>query len=304
MSTTMPGAWDPSADVDQILYSAESIQKRVQAMAAQITQEYLPRWQEDPAWSLLVVSVLRGSVYFVVDLTRAIQLPVGVDFMAIASYGETGRVRILKDLDEDIRGRDVLVVEDIIDTGMTLGYLLSQLKARGPRSLKVATLVERSGLRLVPDLPVAYTGFDVADLFVVGYGLDFQERYRTLRFIGVLKEEALLPPPAVRPRFAHPSEEEFSRLLDFYRIRWQYEPTTFTLRETPDGQIDVGFSPDFYLPDFDLYIEVTTKKPHLMNRKLRQVEALRAQHPGIQIELLDRADFAILAMKLKARERR
>lgn len=103
------------------------------------------------------------------------------------------------------------------------------------------------------------------------------------------------------PRFAHPSEEEFARLLDFYGIRWQYEPRTFVLRTGEEGQVEVGFSPDFYLPDFDLFIELTTKKPHLMDRKLRQVEALRAQYPEVQVKLLDRDDFEVLALKLRAR---
>lgn len=104
-----------------------------------------------------------------------------------------------------------------------------------------------------------------------------------------------------RPTFAHPSEEEFARLLDFYRIKWEYEPRTFVLREDEEGNVEVGFSPDFYLPDFDLYIELTTKKSHLMDRKLRQVEALQKQYPDIHIKLMDRADFEILAIKLKAR---
>lgn len=298
--TTPSAPTDPRQDIAEVLFSEAQIAQRVAELAARITADYLPQWQSDPRWSLCLVSVLRGSVFFGSDLARALRLPVTMDYMAVASYGSSGRVQIVKDLQDDIQGRDVLVVEDIIDSGLTLGYLLSQLRARQPRSIAVVTLIDRSGLRLVQDLPIPYTGFDVKDLFVVGYGLDFRERYRNLPFIGLLREDAMAE-TAERPRFAHPSEEDFSRLLDFYRIKWEYEPRTFVLRENEDGTVKVGFSPDFYLPEFDLYIEVTTKKPHLMNRKLRQIEALRQQHPGLRIELMDRADFAHLAKKLKPR---
>jgi hypoxanthine phosphoribosyltransferase len=293
---------DPRADIAEVLFDEETIRRRVIDLAGAISADYLPAWEADPHWSLTLVSVLRGSIFFLTDLARALPLPATMDFMAVAAYGASGRVQIVKDLQDDIQDRDVLVVEDIIDTGLTLGYLLSQLRARQPRSLRVATLIDRTGLRLVQDLPVRYTGFDVRDRFVVGYGLDYRERYRNLPFIGVLKEEAMAE-DLERPRFAHPSEEELSRLLDFYRIRWEYEPRMFVLKEDDDGHVAVGFSPDFYLPEFDLYLEVTTKKPHLMNRKFRQIEALRQQQPGIRVELLDRADFALLAKKLKARER-
>ena len=295
-----PGSWDPTANISEVLFDAAAIQQRVQELGREITADYLPHWQRDPRWSLMLISVLRGAIFFVTDLARALRVPATVDFMAITAYGGTGRVRILKDLEDDIQDRDVLVVEDIIDTGLTLAYLLSQLRVRKPRSLAVATLIDRSAVRLVHDLPVKYTGFDISSPFVVGYGLDYRERYRTLPFIGALKDE-IIAEKDDGPRFAHPSEEEFARLLDFYRIRWEYEPRTFVLREDDRGQVKVGFSPDFYLPDFDLYIELTTKKPHLMNRKLRQVEALRAQQPGLQVELLDRADFEVLAKKLQAR---
>lgn len=297
---TMQG-WDPNSDIAEVLYDEATVQQRVGELAERINQDYLPRWQENPRWSLAVISVLRGAVFFVTDLVRHLQVPVTVDFMAIAAYGTRGRVQIIKDLEDDIEDRDVLVVEDIIDTGLTLGYLLTQLKARSPRSLTVATLIDRSGLRLLQDLPVRYAGFDVRDKFVVGYGLDYQERYRNLRYIGVLKDEVMADEPA-RARFAHPSEEDFAKLLEYYRIRWVYEPKTFVLREDEEGRTQVGFSPDFFLPDYDLYIEVTTKKPHLMTRKLRQVEAMRRQYPDVRIELVDRADFEILAKKLKARE--
>lgn len=293
--------WDPQSDIAEVLYDEEAIQQRVRDLAEQINQDYQDRWQENPRWSLAVISVLRGAVFFVSDLVRHLRIPVTLDFMAVAAYGTRGRVRIIKDLEDDIEDRDVLVVEDIIDTGLTLGYLLTQLKARSPRSLTVATLIDRSGLRLLQDLPVRYAGFDVRDKFVVGYGLDFQERYRNLRYIGVLKDEAMAE-EVPRRRFAHPSEADFAKLLEYYRIRWVYEPKTFVLREDEEGKAQVGFSPDFYLPDYDLYIEVTTKKPHLMNRKLRQVEAMRRQFPTVRIELVDRADFDMLAKKLKGRE--
>lgn len=292
------GLWDPQADISEVTHSAEAIAQRVGELAARITADYTPALQQDPAWSLMVISVLRGGIYFLTDLTRALKLPVTMDFMAIASYGGSGRVQIIKDLQEDIRDRDVLVIEDIIDTGLTLGYLLTQLRARQPRSIAIATLIDRPGLRLIHDLPVRYTGFDVEDRFVVGYGLDFRERYRNLPFIGVLKDEIFQQPD--RPRFAHTSEADFAGLLDFYRIRWRYEPRTFVLREDANGNVEVGFTPDFYLPDYDVYIELTTKKANLMDRKLRQVEALRLQYPETRIELLDRKDFQILAKKLKA----
>jgi len=293
-------AWNPTADIADVLFDEPAIRRRIQELAEAIRVDYWPHWQQDPRWNLMLISVLRGAVFFVTDLARAIQLPSTVDFMAVAAYGATGRVQILKDLQDDIKDRDVLVVEDIVDTGLTLAYLLSQLRARQPRSLAVATLIDRSGLRLMHDLPIKYVGFDVKDAFVVGYGLDFRERYRHLPFIGVLRDEIM--EESDRPRFAHPSEEEFAGLLEFYRIRYQYEPRTFVVREANGGQAEVGFSPDFYLPDFDLYIEVTTRKPHLMNKKLRKVEALRTQHPDVHIELLDRSDFEMLAKKLKARE--
>lgn len=298
---TSPGAWTPEKDIDAILFDEQAIHQRVAQLGDIITADFQSICDQDPEWSLVMISVLRGAVFFVSDLARHVRLPVTLDFMAVASYGMNGRVQIVKDLQEDIHNRDVLVVEDIVDTGLTLSYLLAQLRARGPRSLTVATLIDRSSLRFVHDLPIRYTGFDLGEEFVVGYGLDFRERYRNLPFLGTLKEEVLEEPE--RPRFAHPSEAEFARLLDFYRIKWKYEPRTFVLREDEEGRIEVGFSPDFYLPDFDLYVETTTKKPHLMNRKLRQVEALRKQHPEVRIELLDRADFEMLAKKLKARER-
>lgn len=188
---TPPTAWDPRADIDAVLFTEEAIRQRVQELAAAITADYLPRWQADPTWSLLLVSVLRGAIFFVTDLARALGIPTTIDFMAIASYGRAhaGKVRILKDLEDDIQGRDVLVVEDVIDTGLSLRYVLRSLQARGPHSLNVVALMDRPGLRIAQDLPVRYTGFEIGETFVVGYGLDYRERYRDLPFIGVLKAE-------------------------------------------------------------------------------------------------------------------
>jgi len=151
-----------------------------------------PTRYADSARPLLLVAVLRGASLFVADLSRAIGGPLELDFMAVSSYGSStkssGVVRILKDLDEDIEGRDVLVVEDILDTGLTLKYLLRNLASRKPNSLEVVTLLSKEGKQQVP-IECAYVGFTVPDEFVVGYGLDYAERYRNLPYIGVLKRE-------------------------------------------------------------------------------------------------------------------
>lgn len=192
---------DRTADIARVLYDAKTIQSRVQELAAAITADYLPCWQADPAWRLVLVSVLRGGIFFLTDLARALDLPVIIDFMAIAPFGGRsahGKVRILKDLEDDVLDRDVLVVEDIIDTGLTLSYMLDVLRGRRPRSLQVASLLDRPGLRIVDQLPVAYTGFALGDLFVVGYGLDYRERYRELPFIGIPKEEIFQGTPPRR----------------------------------------------------------------------------------------------------------
>lgn len=174
-------------DIERVIISEEQIAARVQELGAEIAQRYAGG--ERP---LLLVAVLRGAALFVADLSRAIEGPVELDFMAVSSYGSStkssGVVRILKDLDEDIEGRDVLVVEDILDTGLTLKYLLRNLASRKPRSLEVVTLLSKEGKQQVP-IECAYVGFTVPDEFVVGYGLDYAERYRNLRYIGVLKRE-------------------------------------------------------------------------------------------------------------------
>jgi hypoxanthine phosphoribosyltransferase len=177
-------------DVARILIGEEQIQQRVRELARQIESDYVGR-------DLLMIGLLRGAVTFMVDLTRAMQRPVAVDFMAVSSYGasteSSGIVRIMKDLDESIEGRHVLIVEDIVDTGLTLKYILGLLGRRGPASLRVCTLLNKSERRLV-DLPLDYVGFDVPNEFVVGYGLDFNQVYRNLPFVGVLKPEVYSRP--------------------------------------------------------------------------------------------------------------
>lgn len=173
------------ADIEQVILTEEAIAERVAELGAQIRADYA-----DAKRPILLVAVLRGAALFVADLARAIEGRVEIDFMAVSSYGSatksSGVVRILKDLDEDIAGRDVLVVEDILDTGLTLKYLLRNLASRKPNSLEVVTLLEKKGKQQVP-IDCKYVGFSVADEFVVGYGLDYAERYRNLPYIGVLK---------------------------------------------------------------------------------------------------------------------
>lgn len=172
-------------DIDRVILTEEQVQERVREIGAQIRHDY-----GDSDRPLLLVAVLRGAALFVADLARAIEGRVELDFMAVSSYGSTTRssgvVRILKDLDEDIEGRDVLVVEDILDTGLTLKYLLRNLASRKPHSLEVVTLLSKEGKQQVP-VECKYIGFTVPDEFVVGYGLDYAEHYRNLRYIGVLK---------------------------------------------------------------------------------------------------------------------
>lgn len=170
-------------DVERIILNEGEIARRVQELGAQIAADYEGR-------PVLLIGVLRGATLFVADLARAIDGPVELDFMAVSSYGSStkssGVVRILKDLDETIAGRDVLVVEDILDTGLTLKYLLRNLASRKPRSLEVCTLLFKTDKQQVP-IQCKYVGFGIADEFVVGYGLDFAERYRNLPYIGVLR---------------------------------------------------------------------------------------------------------------------
>jgi hypoxanthine phosphoribosyltransferase len=173
-------------ELGDTLFSAEQLEARVRELGEAISRDYAGR-------NLILAGVLRGAAFFLIDLARAISIPVVVDFIAISSYGPSskasGVVRIVKDLEEEIAGRDLLVVEDIVDTGLTLGYLLRILRERGPASLKVCTLLDRTVRRIV-DPPIAYRGFEVPDKFVVGYGLDAHQRYRNLPFIAALKASA------------------------------------------------------------------------------------------------------------------
>lgn len=178
--------------IDRVLFSEAEIRTRVGELAAAISADYA----ETPP---LLVSVLKGALYFVADLTRAMTIPVALDFMAITSYGSaqatSGAVRLIKDLDEEISGRHVLLVEDIIDTGLTAAYLLRTLRARDPASLRICTLLDKTARRIVDTLPITYRGFEVPDTFVVGYGLDYRQLYRNLPYIGVLKPEVLAATP-------------------------------------------------------------------------------------------------------------
>lgn len=170
-------------DIERVLFSEEAIDRRLGEMAGQINRDYAGR---EP----MLISVLRGSFVFMADLTRKIQLPCTVDFMAVSSYGKgtssSGQVQITKDLSDDIEGKDILVVEDILDSGNTLSYLMKILQARHPASMKLCTLLDKPSRRTVP-VEVDYVGFTIPDEFVVGYGLDFAERYRNLPYIGILK---------------------------------------------------------------------------------------------------------------------
>ena len=175
-------------DIQTILIETEAIQEQVQTLGRQISADYGAL--EDP---VVLIGILKGSLFFLADLSRAISRPVEIELISISSYGSSiqssGVVRILKDLDISIANRHVLIVEDIIDTGLTLNYLLRSLQARNPQSLKVCTLLDKPARRSV-DIPIAYVGFTVPDEFVVGYGLDFNQRHRNLPFIGVLKPES------------------------------------------------------------------------------------------------------------------
>jgi hypoxanthine phosphoribosyltransferase len=173
-------------DIDRILLDEDRIQARIRELGAQIGADYAARGD------LLMVGVLKGCVMFMVDLSRAIPCPLAIDFIATSSYGHStessGVVRLLKDLDTDINGRHVLIVEDIIDSGLTLDYLRSQLLRRNPASLRICALLNKPERRTA-DVPVDYLGFDIPNEFVVGYGLDYAERYRNLPYIGILKEQ-------------------------------------------------------------------------------------------------------------------
>jgi hypoxanthine phosphoribosyltransferase len=167
----------------ETLFSQEQIQNRIKQLGAEITRDYAGK-------NPLLIGVLKGACFFLSDLLRAIDTRLSIEFMAISSYGSStrtsGEVRIMKDLDVPIEGRDILVVEDIVDTGLTLNYLLANLKSRGAKSVKLAALLDKFERR-EKEVEIDYLGFQIPDHFVVGYGLDFAERYRNLPFIAVLK---------------------------------------------------------------------------------------------------------------------
>jgi hypoxanthine phosphoribosyltransferase len=184
-------AGDLRSDIGEILLTEEQIQARVAELGAAITADHAGR-------PLTLVSVLKGSLPFMADLMRSIDLPVRIDLMEVSSYGSattesSGLVRILKDLSSSIEGEDVLIVEDIIDTGLTLNYLIRYLRGKKPASLRICTLLDKPARRLV-EIEVDYTGFTIPDQFVVGYGLDYGELYRNLRFVGVLRPEVYTTP--------------------------------------------------------------------------------------------------------------
>ena len=170
-------------DVEQILYTEEELRSRVRELGSQITADYAGR---EP----MLISVLRGSYIFMADLTRAIHLNVTVDFMAVSSYGagtaSSGQVEIKKDLSDSIEGKDLILVEDILDSGNTLYYLLDVLRARKPASIRICTLMDKPDRRTKP-IKADYVGFIIPDAFIVGYGLDWAEKYRNLPYVGVLK---------------------------------------------------------------------------------------------------------------------
>jgi hypoxanthine phosphoribosyltransferase len=174
-----------TAAVEEVLIEEDALQARIAELGREISDDYRGR-------DLLLIGVLKGAIFFMADLMRRIEIPCEVDFMAISSYGagidSSGVVRILKDLDVSIEGRNVLVVEDIIDSGLTLSYLLRNLEARDPASLEICALLTKPARREI-DIECRYIGFEIPNRFVIGYGLDFAERYRNLPFVGVIRDE-------------------------------------------------------------------------------------------------------------------
>ena len=176
---------DMRSDVAEILYTEDQLAEIVARMGRQISEDYRDK-------NLFMISVLKGSLIFMADLMRAVTIPCSIDFLSVSSYGAgtttTGAVRILKDLDDSLEGKDLLIVEDILDSGVTLSFLMKNLSARNPRSIRLCTLLDKPERRRVP-LHVDYFGFTIPDEFVVGYGLDYAEKYRNLPDIGVLRPE-------------------------------------------------------------------------------------------------------------------
>jgi hypoxanthine phosphoribosyltransferase len=186
--TAAASADDPQhPDISDVLVTEQEIARRIAELAAELSRDYAGR-------EVLLVGVLKGAVMVMADLSRALSIPATMEFMAVSSYGtstsSSGVVRILKDLDRSIEGKHVLVVEDIIDSGLTLSWLLRNLRSRGPASVEVVALLRKPDAIKV-DLKVRYVGFDIPSAFVVGYGLDYGERYRTLPYVGTLTEDAI-----------------------------------------------------------------------------------------------------------------
>ncbi|MGK2932825.1 MAG: hypoxanthine phosphoribosyltransferase [Solirubrobacterales bacterium] len=176
-----------AASVGEVLISSEQLETRIEQLGSEISRDYAGK-------DLVIVGVLRGAVVFIADLLRQLEVPCEIDFMAVSSYGSSrdssGVVRILKDLDDSITGRDVLIVEDIVDSGLTLNYLMRTLRARDPASLEVCSLLTKPERRRV-EVPIRYTGFEIPNAFVVGYGLDHAQRYRNLDHVASLPEDSV-----------------------------------------------------------------------------------------------------------------
>lgn len=178
--------YDMNRDIDHVLVSEQQLKDKIAELGAAISRDY-------DGHDLLLVSILKGAVVFMADLMRAITIPCGIDFMVVSSYGgsnttTTGLVKIIKDLDQDLTGKDVLIVEDILDTGVTLSHLVPMLEMRNPKSVRICSILSKPSRRQA-DIEPDYKGFDVPDEFVVGYGLDYDEKYRNLPYVGVLKPE-------------------------------------------------------------------------------------------------------------------
>ena len=178
--------YDMNRDIDHIVVSEQQLRDKVAELGAAISRDYAGR-------DLLLVSILKGAVVFMADLMRAVTIPCGIDFMVVSSYGganttTTGLVKIIKDLDQDLTGKDVLIVEDILDTGVTLSHLVPMLQMRNPNSVRICAILSKPSRRQA-DIEPDYKGFDVPDEFVVGYGLDYDEKYRNLPYVGVLKPQ-------------------------------------------------------------------------------------------------------------------
>lgn len=186
-----PDFGELSPDISEVLFTAEQIQERVNALATEISAEYC---NKNP----VLVGVLKGVLFFMADLLKALPIAAEVDFLSVANYSTDSRshglVRLVKDLETPIEGRHILFVEDVIDTGLTLNYLLRTLRARQPASLEVCVLFNKPDKRLI-DIPLRFKGFDIPDRFVVGYGLDFREKYRNLPYVGSLKPSVISTKP-------------------------------------------------------------------------------------------------------------